>query len=363
MTILDLFSTEFPSRTRAYYETAIMEGRITVNGAKVSPDFKLKQSSKLCHSLLRIELPVRDEPVSIIHCDDNLVVANKPASIPIHKTGSYFKNTLLYILEHERKMGKLYANNRLDRMTSGIILLSRSPQAAKKMSQVLSERKVEKLYLAKTAGNFPQGKISLESLVKPKDIRDSKKDLDSNGAAADENGKKEPKNEAGEGNEQREGKKSSQSFFEKIAYDEKSDTSLVLCRPQTGRTHQLRIHLEELGHPILNDPIYNGRSSSNSSSSSSNNNSNLKKRKNPNDDEEEEDDEDEFQHIDPSTISDPEKEKKLMRPDPDSLVLCLHAWIYRLKSSESSEANWSYESDCFPSWISKEMKQALVGIL
>lgn len=108
---------------------------ITVNGEKVHLTYRLKDNDKIVHTLIRKEIPVLSQPpIDILYEDDDFIAVDKPPSIPVHQTGSYFYNTLLGILEYDPyfkdvKKG-LRCVNRLDKQTSGVIFLAKSEGSA-----------------------------------------------------------------------------------------------------------------------------------------------------------------------------------------------------------------------------------------
>lgn len=102
--ILSVFQKEFQDRPPAYYRAAIESGRITVNGKKVTIDYIFKNSDKVCHPIHRHEPPVSDKPVKIIYIDDDVLIVDKPSSLPVHPTGRYHLNTLMKITAHQTQV-------------------------------------------------------------------------------------------------------------------------------------------------------------------------------------------------------------------------------------------------------------------
>lgn len=123
----------------------------------------------------------------------------------------------------------LIACNRLDRLTSGLMFLAKNSKGADKMSQQLRDRSVRKEYLARVLGEFPLGEVKIDKPLMTVDPKVALNRVNPEG-------------------------KETVTIFNRISYD--GQTSIVRCKPLTGRTHQLRVHLQYLGHPIANDPIY-----------------------------------------------------------------------------------------------------------
>uniref|UniRef100_A0A1I8P4P3 Pseudouridine synthase RsuA/RluA-like domain-containing protein n=2 Tax=Stomoxys calcitrans TaxID=35570 RepID=A0A1I8P4P3_STOCA len=154
--ILDVFSREFRAHPAEEYERCINSGTLTVNYEKVPIDYKLKHNDLLANVVHRHEVPVTCEPITIVHIDDDIVVVNKPASIPVHPCGRYRHNTVVFILAKEYNLKNLRTIHRLDRLTSGLLLFGRSPKKARQLEHQIRNRQVQKEYVCRVEGNFPE---------------------------------------------------------------------------------------------------------------------------------------------------------------------------------------------------------------
>ncbi|KAE8749198.1 hypothetical protein FOCC_FOCC004105 [Frankliniella occidentalis] len=224
-------STFYAVHDQNWVERDIAAGLIRVNGNRPTKDYVLKFGDALEHTVHRHEMPVSDFKVDILHYDSNIIVINKPPSLAIHPTGRYQHNTLIYILAREYNMRDAYIIHRLDKGTSGVFLLGRNKSTASFFSQENANRKTCKTYVARVVGKFP-GTIECEEAITPLDYKTRIMKVCKTG-------------------------KPSKTVFEIMSYNPKTNRSIVLCRPYTGRTHQIRVHLQYLGFPIDNDPIYN----------------------------------------------------------------------------------------------------------
>lgn len=246
--LIDIFECEFRDRPLEYYRAAMELGDIFVNQRRVGPDYIVRNGDKISHTLHRHEPPVTAEPVGIIHEDDDMIVINKPSGVPVHPAGRYNFNSVIEIMKAERGRDFMpYPCNRLDRLTSGIMFIGKSPRAAEDLGVKIKERTVRKEYMARVMGEFPDGEVVCDQPI----LQISPK-LGLNRVRA--NGK------------------SARTVFKKLAYyppltptmqspdgevsRPNTGYSIVRCLPVTGRTHQIRVHLQHLGHPIQNDPIY-----------------------------------------------------------------------------------------------------------
>ena len=191
--------------------------------------------------------------------DAEMLVINKPAGVPVHPSGRYNFNSVVEILRAQRN-GTLdpLPCNRLDRLTSGIMFIGKTRAAAEKLGNEIRDRAVRKEYIARVTGEFPEGEVLCEKPILQISPKLGLNRVRANGKEARtvfrrlayysarthdanvDNGTR------GEHDEAR----------EDMPWRRKSGYSIVRCFPLTGRTHQLRVHLQFLGHPITNDPIY-----------------------------------------------------------------------------------------------------------
>ncbi|KAI8064401.1 pseudouridine synthase [Gongronella butleri] len=232
--ILEVFCSEFRDRSEHYYRYAIKRGLITINGETVEVDTKVKNGDIVGHEIHRHEPPVPDSEVRIVHESPDLMVIDKPAGIPVHSAGRYRFNTIVSILRHKYEIPKLCPSNRLDRPTSGLMLISKTSEKAHKMEREMSQRNIQKEYVARVDGVFPEEEITCNEPIKIISHKLSISYVHPEG-------------------------KPCTTVFQRISTDGQS--SIVRCKPLTGRTHQIRIHLKFLGFPIGNDPLYGNQTS------------------------------------------------------------------------------------------------------
>jgi len=345
-TLLDVFTREFRDRPRAYYEAATTAGLIRVNSEVVSVDYIIKQGDQVEHRIHRHEPPVLKKAVTIIkECPDaGFVVVEKPASVPMHPAGRFRYNSLVSIMKHENKhLDKhLSCVNRLDRLVSGICIMATDAAASDRLRVQMQGRMFRKFYIARLSGHL-QGQASIPWALWDDDrtvrveapllIVEHKLGLST---VADS--KLFP------------AAKASCTHFYVLAYDQDTDSTLVLAEPITGRTHQIRLHAQHLGHPVRNDPLYNNQlwnslKSPDTQSLPSNQPQWLEQVKElaqqlskcP----------DMFPDVElvaGATSTCPDCENPMPDPDPERLRIDLHAFKY------SSEEIGTFESPVLPSW-------------
>ncbi|KAJ3187732.1 RNA pseudouridylate synthase domain containing protein 2 [Gaertneriomyces sp. JEL0708] len=228
--IIEVFAKEFQDKSRQYYEQAIQSGKIKVSGETVDLNYKIGNHDVIQHAVHRHEPPVTADPIEIVYRDEGLIVVNKPSSIPIHPTGRYHHNSVLSILKSaEFGFGDLHPVNRLDRLTSGLCLVALDKPTSVKLMHEFKSRTISKTYLCRVRGEFPEGEIVVDKPILTVSFKLGVNVVSDDG-------------------------KECRTVFKRLNYNGR--TSVVECKPLTGRTHQIRVHLQYLGHPIANDPIY-----------------------------------------------------------------------------------------------------------
>ncbi|CAM6088595.1 unnamed protein product [Calypogeia fissa] len=234
--IVEVYAEEFKGRPPEYYVQAVQNGRIRVDGRRVSLSTILRDSQKMSHFVHRHEPPVMAQPVKILEEGPDVITVCKPPSIPVHPCGQYRKNTVVGILEAEHKTGQLFPIHRLDRLVSGLLILARNAQAANRFRVEIEAGRVHKQYVAKVIGVFPSHEVEVNAAVFY-DHREGVSTVET----------RQPGTGKGKGKE-------ASTKFQRLRTD--GVYSIVRCEPITGRTHQIRVHLQHLGHPIANDDLY-----------------------------------------------------------------------------------------------------------
>ncbi|KAJ3338840.1 hypothetical protein HDU93_008975, partial [Gonapodya sp. JEL0774] len=239
-TLLDVFVSEFKDATEEYYRKAIESRLIVVSGRPISADYVIRDGDKISHSIHRHEPPVGCQEIEVVDKDSTpgVVVISKPAGLTVHPSGRYHHNTLLYILR--REYSDLFGNgtpqlvNRLDRLTSGLMLIASTTERSREMDRALRGRSVKKEYICRVLGVFPENPVTVNQPM----VTVSHK-LALNSVVEDPS---DPN--------------AKPAITEFVRLSTNGFTSVVKARPRTGRTHQIRVHLQWLGFPIANDPLY-----------------------------------------------------------------------------------------------------------
>ncbi|KAF9761840.1 Bifunctional protein RIB2 [Nosema granulosis] len=215
--LLEVLVYEFRTRTEEYFRQAIECGVIKVNDEIVKPTRKLKLTDSITHTVHMHE--PQPPAIEILSKEEDYVVVNKPAGVPCHPTGGYMYYSVTKSLFGDTKVACV---NRLDMPVSGIMIITFN-----NLSTCLEKIKdAKKIYIAKVRGIFPEY-VKVDKKIVCKE------------------GRRRYVSEEG---------KDCETIFKLISY--KDGFSLVQCQPITGRTHQIRIHMQSLGFPIVNDIIY-----------------------------------------------------------------------------------------------------------
>lgn len=233
----------FPYLSRMYLRELVRDGKCEVNGEWKNRGYLLKTND-----FIEIEvdcgeqISLRPEPIplEIIFEDDDILVVNKPAGMLVHPTVRVRQGTLLNALAHHLNLtndkNKIFKRpglvHRLDKETSGLILISKNSCAHRILCQHFKRRLVEKRYLATVEGQVRENSGTIDEPI-------------------------------GRHEKERfwhvkpDGKQALTNFWVRKRL---KDKTLLELEPVTGRTNQLRIHLAHIGHPILGDKKYGGRS-------------------------------------------------------------------------------------------------------
>lgn len=192
-----------------------------------------------------------------MHEDDDMIVINKPAGMPVHPAGRYNYNSIVEVMRAERGHGwNPLPCNRLDRLTSGIMFVGKHRAAAEDLSAQLKKRTLKKEYVARVVGEFPEGDIVCEQPILQISPKLGLNRVRADGKEARTLFKRLAYYPVGENNEAEKWTSFESTDPEGKPWKKLKGYSIVRCLPLTGRTHQLRVHLQFLGHPIANDPIY-----------------------------------------------------------------------------------------------------------
>ncbi len=225
-------AARFTYHTLNEWTTLIETHRLMVNEASCQPTYLLNAGDEVAYFPVSLEEPEVSRDIQVLYEDDILMAINKPPNLPCHPAGRYFNNTLLTILRKTCPEARLV--NRLDRETSGIILIAKNKRTTGKLGKQFERRHVTKEYQVLVEGEFPDH-FTADGIL-----------------AVDHNSPVIKKrifcqNNEGEG-------ETCSTQFRRLACQ--SGLSLVHVLLGTGRMHQIRATLCSLGYPVVGDKIY-----------------------------------------------------------------------------------------------------------
>ena len=232
--LLDFLSRRFHYLTPAQWRERILDGRVTVNERAASEGQPLRAGDVVRYWTTPWAEPEVRRDYRVVYEDSTIFVVSKPAPLPVHAIGAYFQNTLLSILRKDIPEAEAYQLvHRLDAETSGLLLLVKDKNLVYPF-QKQWEGDVRKNYRAIVFGAFSSTQKRLDAPI----------------------GRNQESAVRMKLKVDREKGKPSVTEFELL--ETKGNFSLVEARILTGRTHQIRVHLEHLGHPIVGDKLYSG---------------------------------------------------------------------------------------------------------
>ena len=364
--VVEAFAREFPGRPRSYYEAAHKTGLLRVekaapaknkpsgkktgatrkrcraeeagepeeatermeptasptahsrrtssDGKKNEPEIEplrpLHAGERIRHYLHRHEPPTLSDPVTVLAATESMVAVYKPATVPVHPTGQYRKNTVLGLIAASRPdLGRLLPVHRLDKNVSGLLLMARDAASANRLREEVQSHSVRKRYVALvSSAHLATGKHILETFAAGRESESEGESfagpsLRLEKAVVDVGLRYDPRarlatcaddsdgDRSNAFSEEENGAKDARTAFALVAVsaadafvdatfrapEKMSETTsnsrrmktsilsslprgvaLVACEPLTGRTHQIRAHLKRAGHPIANDARYGG---------------------------------------------------------------------------------------------------------
>jgi len=231
-----------PDLSRERLKSLIIEGRVTADGRAPNPSMKVTAGQAFAITLpppAAAEAVAQDIPLNIVYEDADLIVIDKPAGLVVHPAAGNLDGTLVNALLHHCR-GQLSGIggvarpgivHRIDKDTSGLLVVAKSDKAHEGLAQQFKAHSIDRLYAAIVYGIPQLAAGTIDTWI-------GRSDADRKKMAV-----------------QREGRGKHAVTHYRVS-ERLRGASLVECRLETGRTHQVRVHMAHLGHPLIGDPVY-----------------------------------------------------------------------------------------------------------
>ena len=219
-----VLTTLEPEITRSQLKNLINDGHVTVNGQPVKPKYKVQAGDKI--SLVKpepqsLELTPENIPLDIVYEDDDVIVVNKPQGMVVHPAPGHPEHTLVNALLYHSPLSTINGTfrpgivHRIDKDTSGLLMVAKNDLAHQSLAEQLRNKTNKREYLALVYGQIKEDEGTIDAPL---------------------------------GRNPQDRKKQAVVNF-----------TLVKCILETGRTHQIRVHMKYIGHPLVGDPLYGPR--------------------------------------------------------------------------------------------------------
>lgn len=240
-------TTRLENTSRARIQAAADSNCILVNGVPVKSSYRIKPLDQVSivmpYPKREVEIIGEDIPLNIVYEDDDLLIVNKEAGMVVHPGHGNYSGTLVNALTYYLRDLPLFAQgdmraglvHRIDKNTSGLLVIAKNEMAHVKLAKQFFDHTIDRTYHAIVWGNLPEDSGTIVGNI-GRSVRDRLK------MCVFEEGSEEGKHAV-----------THYKVLKRLSY-----VNLVECKLETGRTHQIRVHMESMGHPLFNDERYGG---------------------------------------------------------------------------------------------------------
>lgn len=235
-------SDKIPDLSRTRVKELVKDGNILVNSKKEKVSYKVQENDQISVSVPAVKplnIEPEDIPLDIIYEDADVIVVNKPQGMVVHPSAGHPDHTLVNaLLYYTRDLADSPEGfrpgivHRIDKDTSGLLMIAKNAKARESLEDQLAHKTNKRQYLAIVHGNFGEDDGLVDAPI-GRNPHDRKK------MAVVENGK------------------NAITHFKVL--EQFKGYSLIMCQLETGRTHQIRVHMAYIGHPVAGDPLYGPR--------------------------------------------------------------------------------------------------------
>ena len=226
--------------SRSYIQKLIDNGMILVNGKEVKSSYLVKENDVISiNDELSMDMDIVPEniPLDIVYEDDYLMVINKPSGMVVHPANGNYEHTLVNaLMYHSNKLSSVNGEfrpgivHRIDADTSGLLLVAKTDNVHNDLAKQISEKSVTRKYICLVNGVILEDTATIDAPI-GRDKNDRKKMCVT-------------------------GDNSKDAVTNIRVLERYKDSTLIECVLETGRTHQIRVHMAYIGHPVVNDPVY-----------------------------------------------------------------------------------------------------------
>ena len=232
-----------PDKSRSYLSLLISEGHCLVNGVPQKASFKVKEGDEISLDIPEpVELVIKKEdiPLVIVYEDDDILIINKPQGMVVHPSAGHHEHTLVNaIMNHCKDLSGINGVirpgivHRIDKDTSGLICIAKNDKAHECLAEQLKTHTMARTYIALVRGVIKENSGTIDMPIGRHPTNRQKMAVI------------------------REGGKNAITNFKVL--DRFATHTLIECSLVTGRTHQIRVHMSQIGYPVEGDPLYAGK--------------------------------------------------------------------------------------------------------
>ena len=235
-------SEELADRSRSYIQKLIKENHVTVNQKPVKANYRLSLGDRVEIDLPEAKEPdikPEDIPLDILYEDKDIIIVNKPKQMVVHPAPGHYSQTLVNaLMYHVKDLSSINGVvrpgivHRIDKDTSGLLMIAKNDKAHNALAAELKDKKSLRKYVAIVHGNLPNDRGVIEAPIGRSDKDRKKQAVTAKGKPA---------------------------VTRFTVLERFGNYTLVELQLETGRTHQIRVHMAYIGHPVAGDPLYGPR--------------------------------------------------------------------------------------------------------